>query len=71
MKKNIGNDDFTDKVVCLCLELPNMQLYSLRGNISRKTAFNERDQFSRIVGKWFVGQFSLKEDFMDASKHDK
>ena len=48
-----------------------MQLYSLRGNISRKTAFNERDQFSRIVGKWFVGQFSLKEDFMDASKHDK
>lgn len=33
----LHNDDFTDKVICLCLVLPNMQLCSFKGDISRKT----------------------------------
>ena len=30
-----------------------------------------RDQFLRIVGKPSLGQFSLKEDSVGASKHKK
>lgn len=67
----LQNDDFTDKVICLCLVLPNMQLCSFGGDISRKTAFKMRDQFVRIVGKPSLGQFSLKEDSVGASKHEK
>lgn len=64
----LQNDDFTDKVICLCLVLPNMLLHSFRGGISRKTIFKMRDQFPRIVGKPSLGQFSLKEDSVGESK---
>lgn len=66
----LQNDDFTDKVICLCLVLPNMLLRSFRGGISRKTIFKMRDQFPRIVGKPSLGQFSLKEDSVGESKHE-
>lgn len=65
----LQNDDFTDKVICLCLVLPNMLLCSFRGGISRKTIFKMRNQFPRIVGKPSLGQFSLKEDSVGEYKH--
>lgn len=66
----LQNDDFTDKVICLYLVLPNMLLCSLRGGISRKTIFKMRDQLLRIVGKPYLGQFSLKQDSVGESKHE-
>lgn len=48
-----------------------MQLCSFRGDILGKTAFKMRHQFLRIVGKPSLGQFSLKEDSVGASKHEK
>lgn len=65
----LHNDDFTDKVICSCLVLPNMLLRSFRGSMSRKTIFKMRDRFPRIVGKPSLGQFSLKEVSVGESKH--
>lgn len=46
-------------------------LFFQRKRFKKNIAFKMRAQIARIVGKASFGQFSLKEDSLGASKHEK
>lgn len=63
----LQNSDLTDKILLLCQRLI---LCSFRSGDQEKHSFPNKGIFPRIVGKPYLGQFSLKEDTLYTNVHE-